>query len=379
MIASRGITLLFTLFLAALTGCAATLPTSPLPDGFAVKTFTKVDTGEPFAVNRAGVFAAVVEGNLQIIEPSGAPGRSIAPAPATELRFSPDGTRLAAVFATSNQSLLRIFDLQGKSLSEALLSGRVTSIAWRSDKELLATSLTIKKFSFGSELVSVLYRWDTVAPPLAIPLSDVTVRPNVAKLPEKELLRTLSMALSPYGDEIAYSALKDPPLFSSYLRIAVRHLDTGAEREVAETSIGSGGPVYMPDGESVLAGDAQALTHQLSLAEGKEINAWPTAGDRITLSPSGSYLLLDGSLYQGGREIASFPKESIGVFLTGGSGLALSARGFLFLVSGFQDPKPAGLSGDLVRTLELRRLHMLHLITDQEFKARLKKVSGREK
>jgi hypothetical protein len=379
MIASRGIALLLSLSLATLTGCAATLPTSPLPDGFAVRTFMKVDKGEPFAVTRAGHVAAVSAGTLQLFDPAGGPGRSIAPAPATDLSFAPDGTRLAAVFATTDRSLLRIFDLQGKLLGETLISGRVTSLAWRSDKELLAASLTIKKFSFGSELVSVLYRWDTVAPPLAIPLSDVTVRPTLAKLPEKQLLRTLTMALSPYGDEIAYSALKDPPLFTPYLRIAVRHLDTGAERDVAETSIGSGGPLYMPDGESILAGDAQALTHQLSLSEGREMNAWPTAGDRIALSPSGSYLLLDGNLYQDGREIASFPKESIGVFLQDGSRLALSARGALFLVSGLQDPKPAGLPRDLERTLELRRLHMLRLITDQEYKARLKKVSGREK
>jgi len=379
MIASRGFALLLSLFLATLTGCAATLPTSPLPDGFAVKTFTKVDSGKPFAVNRTGVFAAVVEGSVQVIDPAGGPGRVIAPAPATGFNFSPDGTRLAALFATADQSLLRIFDLQGKLLGETLISGRVTSLAWRSDKELLATALTIKKFSFGSEFTSVLYRWDTVTPPLATPLSDVTVRPFVAKLPEAELSRSLTMALSPYGDEISYSALKDPPLYTPYLRIAVRHLETGAERTVAETGIGSGGPVYMPDGESVLTGDTRALTHQWSLAEGREMNAWPTAGNRIALSPSGSYLLLEGSLYQGGREIASFPKESIGVFLPDGSGLALSARGFLFLVSGLQDPKPAGLSGDLERTLELRRLHMLGLITDKEFKARLKKVPGREK
>jgi hypothetical protein len=379
MIASRGTVLLLSLFLATLTGCAATLPTMPLPDGYAVKTFVKVDMGKPFAVNRAGVFAAIVDGSVQIIESAGGPGRVIAPAPATELVFAPDGTRLAALFATADRSLLRIFDLQGKLLGETLISGRVTSIAWRSDKELLASALTIKKFSFGSEFISVLHRWDTVTPPLATPLSDVTVRPFVAKLPEADLLRSLSMALSPYGDEIAYSALKDPPLYTPYLRIAVRHLETGAERTMAETGIGSGGPIFMPDGESLLTGDARALTHQLSLADGREMNAWPTAGNRMVLSPSGSYLLLDGSLYQGGREIATFPKESIGVFLPDGSGIALSARGFLFMISGLQDPKPAGLSGDLERTLELRRLHMLGLITDKEFKSRLKKVSGREK
>ena len=379
MIGFRGSALLLSLSLCALAGCMPTLAGSPLPDGFAVRTLAKVDAGGPLALSRTGNIATVAQGSLQVFSASGGPGRSIAAAPATDLRFSPGGERLAASFATSSRTLLRIFDLRGNILAEALIPGKVTSLAWRSEKELLASALEIKKFSFGSELVGSLYRWDTVHPPLASPLSDVTVRPRVASLPEETLFRSLTMALSPYGDEIAYSSMKDPPVYNPYLRIAVRHLESGAERGVAEVGIGSGGALYTPDGESLLTGDTQALTHRLSLPDGKETDAWPTPGDRLALSPSGSYLLLDGRLYRGGREIVSFPRESTGVFLPDGSGLAISAEGALFLVDGLQDPQAPALPGELKRVLELRRLRMLGLITDQEFKARMKKVSGREK
>ena len=371
-------TALLALFLGTLTGCStiANLRSSPLPDGYAIGNFAKVDAGHPFAINRTGTVAAIVEGTLQLIPHSGAPGLSIAPAPATALSFSPDDTRLAAVFATPAQSVLQLFDLQGKLAAEAIVPGKVTSIAWRSGNELLATALAIKKFSFGSELTATLYRWDTVAPPVATLLNDVTVRPGVAKLPDAILFGSLTMALSPYGDEIAYSALKDPPVFTPYLRTVVRHLESGAEREVAETGLGSGGSLYAPDGESLVTGDAGGLTRRISVPNGKEIDAWSASGDRIAISPSGSYLLLDGRLFWGGREVTSFPREAIGAFLPDGSGLAISNGGMLFLVAGLRDSPPPARPSDLKRILELRRLRMLGLITDKEFKARKAKVSA---
>lgn len=376
MIGLRSIALLLPLFLCTLAGCATTLPSSPLPDGYAIKSFAKLDDGTPFAVNRTGVAAAVAEGSLRYLDPAGGPGRSLAPAPATGLSFSPDGKRLAAAFASISQSVLDLYDLQGAPLAQAIVPGRVTSIAWRSDRELLATAVMLRKFSFGTELVSVLYSWDTIAPPVATTLSDVTVRPNVAKLPEATLFRSLSMALSPYGDEIAYSVLKDPPLFNPYLRVAVRHLASGAERQVAEIGLGSGCPAYTVDGESLLVGESHALTRRMSLPDGRETGAWPEAGNSISVSPSGSYLLLDNRLYHGDREILSFPKESTGSFLPDGTGLALSYQGTLFLVTGLNDSPPPGPQANLERLLELRRLRIEGLITDQEFKARRKKLTA---
>ena len=372
----RFFTALLSLLLCTFTGCAAALQNSPLPEGFALRHIAKVDARAPFAVNRTGAVAAMAEGALQIIDISSATSRSIAPAPATDLCFSPGGERLAAAFAANNRSLLQLFDLQGKVLAEAVIPGRVTSIAWRSEKELLATALEMKKYSFGSGMTALLYRWDGTAPAVATTLSNLTVRPFVAKLPEETLFGTLSMAVSPYGDEIAYSSLKDPPLFAPYLRIAVRHIDTGAEREVAQRPIGSGGPLCAPDGESLLVGEMRGLSRWLSLPDGREIEAWPAPGDHAAFSPSGSSVFLDGHLYQGGRDMAWLP-EARGAFLPDGSGLVISQVGTLSLVSGLNDPLRPGSAVDLMRMLELRRLRALGLITDKEFKTQKEKVPTR--
>jgi len=367
---------LLALLLGALTGCTATLQTSVLPEGYAVRNLAKVDAGTPFALNGTGSVAAVTEGITRVTPLSGALGQSLAPAPATSLNFSPGGERLAAAFAASNQSVLNLFDLRGKLLAEAIIPGRVTSIVWRSEKELLVTALLVRRYSFGSELIGSLYRWDGAAPPVATILSDETVRPMVAKLPDEVLIGSLCMALSPYGDEIAYSALKDPPLFTPYLRTVVMHLASGATRQVAETGLSSGGPLYAADGESLLVGDAGSLTRRMSLPDGKEIYAWPAPGDHKALSPSGAYLLLDNHLYQEGRDIASFPKDATGAFLPDGSGMVISSGGTLFLVTGLNDGRPPALPKDLERLLELRRLRMKGLITAQEFKARRAKASA---
>jgi WD40 repeat protein len=372
----RFIAATLSLFLCPLAGCTAALQNSKLPEGFAIRSIARVDAGAPFAVNRTGAVAAMAGGALQVIDLSGGTGRRIAPAPATDLCFSPKGERLAAAFATNDKSLLRLFDLQGKVLAEAIITGRVTSIGWRSEKELLATVLVMRRYSFGSELTGLLYRWNGEAPPAATPLSSVTARPQIAQLPEATLFGSLSMALSPYGDEIAYSTLKDPPLFTPYLRIAVRHIDTGAEREVAQSPIGSGGLLYAPDGESLLVGETRGLSRRLSLPDGREIYAWPASGDQTALSPSGSYAFMDGRLYQGGREITWLP-EARGAFLPDGSGLVISQDRTLSLITGLNDRQPPGLQGNLERILELRRLRMLGLITDKEFKARKKSISAR--
>jgi hypothetical protein len=370
----RCIALLLVLSLGTLSGCAARLTSSPLPEGFSIKNLAPLDAGAPFAVNGTGGVAVVAEGVLLLADPAGGPGRVLAPAPATDLSFSPDGKLLAASFATPTQSLLQLFDLQGNSVAQALVPGRVTSLAWRSEKELLAASLAIKRFSFGSELASYLNHWDLVAAPAVTPLGSVTIRPTLAKLPDATLYKSLGMTLSPYGDEIAYSAIKDPPLFTSYQRIAVRNLDSGAEREVAEVGIGSGAPCYTPDGASLLVGSERSLTRRLALFDGKEIDGWPSPGDRLALSPSGSYLFLDGRVYQGGRELISFPTDSKGAFLPDGSGIAIGHGGGLFLVSGLQAAPRPRLPELSEQLLEQRRLHLLGVITDAEFKKAQKKA-----
>ena len=356
---------LLPLMVGALSGCARLMPGSPLPAGFSIRELAKADDGSPFAASRSGGFATVAKGELQVIDAAGV-GREIAEIGASALCYSPSGERLAAAVPEGDGSRLRLFDRQGTLAGAATVAGRVTSLVWRSESQLLAATLDIGPVASGSRLRSRLYLWNGSTAPSATTLSEVTV-PG-AELPQKTLSRTLSLALSPYGDEIAYSSLKNRPLFSPYQGITVRHLESGAEHEVGRTSVGSGGPIYMPDGESLLVGDSGALTRRLSIPDGREMDAWPSPGSYPAISPSGSYLFLDGGLYENGRSVLSFPSRARGLFLPDGSGLLLSYGGKLYLVSGLKEPPAPKPPADPERLLRLRRLRSLGLISEREYK-----------
>lgn len=366
----RGFRLLFTTFALlsfGLTGCSTLMQGAPLPEGFAVKDIAKADAGAPFAVSRTGAVAAVSKGAVQITEAG--VSRKIAEGAATDLSFSPSGEKLAVVLPTGKKSVLRLFDRQGKSVAETAIPMTVTGVAWKSDEALVATAVALKKYSFGSHLTTFVYQWDGVSDPASARMSEVTIRPNLANLPEEQLFGNFNMALSPYGDEIAYSSLKDPPLFTPYQRVAIRHLESGSERDVAVTGLGSGGPVFLPDGESILVGNAHGMTRKIAVPEPKEIGAWPSPGKYPAISPSGSYVFLDGRLYQGDKTVIQFPTKSRAQFLPDGSGLAVSHDGKLYMVTGLNDPATSPLPADSGKLLQLRRLRSMGLITDQEFRA----------
>jgi hypothetical protein len=365
-----------TLLCCGLAGCATVMQTSKLPDGVTLREVAKVDPGRPFAVSRDGSIAAVSEKAIALIDPAGAV-RKIAGGAPNALVYSPSGEKLAAALPAQKGTLLRILDRHGKVLAEATLAEPVTALAWRSEGELLATGLSIKRFSFGSDLAAHLYAWDGTSAPVATRIDSTTVRPKVGQLPEETLLRTLQLAVSPYGDEIAYTVLSDPPMFVPYLKIFTRHLDTGIQHQVEKTSMGSGAPLYGADGDSLIVGDSHALTRKLALPDGRETDAWPAAGNNAALSPSGAYLLLDGRLFQDGREIVSFPAQARGVFVPDGSGLVVSYEDKIYLVSGVADePRPLR-PGDRERLLELRRFRAQGLISETEYRAEKGKGTAR--
>lgn len=349
-----------------LAGCATTLKGARVPEGFRITRIAASDPAAPFAVSPSGAVAFVSAGRIEIRDRSGNV-IAIPDAPAGALCFSPAGDRLAAGFPSAGETTLRLYDAAGKPVAETRVPGRITSLIWRSERELLAGALTVKKYSFGSDLKSWLYRWDGGTAPVATLLTGVTLRPKVAAMPEALLYNQLLIAVSPYGDEIAYSALKDPPVFTPYLKVSTRNLETGGETEVAKTTLGAGRVAYTPDGEALLVGDDKE-TGRVSLRDGKTVARWPSSGRSLAVSPSGAHTFLDAQLYQGDRVSATFPAGTRGVFLPDGSGLALSHQGTLYLVSGLKDAPAPPLPFDLDRLLELRRLKSQGLITESEYR-----------
>lgn len=370
--------LLLSLMLFSLTGCVSLGKLSQVPPELQVKEVAKTDAAAPFAVGRDGKIATVFEKGIVMISPDGKVYKVAAGTP-TILAFSPNGNMFVAVLPAAKGTTMRIFTLDGNVLAEATVPERVTAASWRGNTHVDATGLNIRRFSFGTLLTSYFYDWDNSGAPVTTTLSSVTIRPQLAKLPDALLLNTLNMAVSPYGDEIAYSVLKDPPMFTPYQAIITRHIESGAEQEVTKTSIGSGGPIYAPDGDTLLVGDSHAVTRRVTIPDGREVNGWPAQGSYPAVSPSGVYLFLDGRLYRDGESYASFPRESRGEFLADGSGLVIAYEKKLYLVSGLNDKGAPAKPANLAKLLELRKLRSQGLITEKEYRAQRDKLKGQRK
>jgi len=362
--------LLLPLALCALAGCAApNRAATPLPEGFSVKELALVDDGTPLAAARTGELAATYKGAIETITEKGIEWE-MPEAPAFMLSFSPSGDRLAAALHAESRTTLRIIDRSGSPIAVTSIPGRVSAMTWRSDTELLLTAITVTRPAAGPQLAAQLYLWNGSTPPTATMLAEAAVPTELAQVPEAALAATVSLAVSPYGDEIAYSSPKCHPAYAPCQTITIRHLETGRERVIGRTALGSGGPLYTPDGESLIVGEQHALTRRLSIPDGREMYAWPAAGSHPAISPAGSYLLLDGRLYQTGKALASFPSDTLGTFLPDGSGLAITYDGKLYLLSGLKEPALKASPLALDRLLKLRRLRSLGLISEKEYRGR---------
>ncbi|WP_136514631.1 hypothetical protein [Geomonas edaphica] len=363
--------LLLVIAMGSFTGCATTMP-AQLPEGFRVQALVHCDAGSPFDASAKGAVACVNRDSIRLSDLHGEE-KAAAGSAAKLLCFSPSGDRLAVAIAPGESTVLRILDSAGNNVAETRVDGRVTSLVWRSEKELLAGALVVKKFSFGTQMASRLYRWDGAGKPEITLLGDVTLRPKVARLPEALLYNQMIVALSPYRDEIAYTTVKDPPLFNPYLKVNVQNLSTGTGGSIAEAPLGAGKVVYAPNGESLVLGGLPG--RRISLPTGKEVETWNASGAAPALSPSGAYLLLGGHLFHKNKEIATFPPNAAGIFLPDGTGVLIMYKERLYLVSGLKDEQPTPLAGDLERTLKLRALRSKGLITDAEYREQLKKES----
>jgi hypothetical protein len=361
---------IFILVLTCLSGCARLPVVGTLPAGVVVTRLTRVDPMSPFAWNPAGTKIALVSGTLQIYDPASDSSRPLGPAPST-LDWAFDGEHLAAAFPQGEDTTLRILNMDGEVLSEAGSSGHVTKLVWRSADELLIAAITAEKFSFGANIKGILYRWSGIGKPAATILSETTVRPFIAKWPVKSLDHTLTIALSPLGDEIVFSRLIDPPAFSPSLKIVLRHLESGAEKEAAKVGVASAGAVYSADGERILYGDGITASHWRDPWGERELATFPSPGRAaIALSPANRYALIDGRLYRDGSEVVVFPATCEGAFAPGGGRLLIRYDGNLYLVSGLHEaPLDSALPVDRGRLLTLRKLRSEGLISASDYQA----------
>lgn len=357
-----------------LAGCSP-LATVDLPPDLRLARLTTVASGAPFAPHPLGERLAVGGDDLTVFEPATGASISLDDRPPLALAWSPDGRLLAAAFARGAESLLRLFD-GSVAVGEAPVAGRVSDLAWLSGGSLLAATTTLKNFAFGSDFRTTLYRWDGASAPHPVAVHNVTVKPLTRQRWGALLQSAIRLDSAPQGDALVYTRLHDPPAFPPYLKIVLRHLDSGAERVLADVSLPSGGGVHA-GGDQVVYGDGHGVTRRIDPWSGQKLQSWSTPGHTVVASAGGRHLLLDGRLYTDGTEIAAFPAGSEGHFAADGR-LFLRMDDHIYRLAGLEDDTPAPLEPAVSkRLLDLRRWRSEGLITHEEFLQQQEKMEGR--
>lgn len=300
-----------------------------------------LDAAQLFAVAPGGKQVAYSRGGVRVVSLPSGESRLISSERPLALAWSPDGGKLAAAFVRGNGSVITVFGGDGAPVAETAATGTVGAIFWTAPDDLLAIALELNHHSFGTSCREVLLRGNPAASLQRTVLHDTTLRPKTARAGDAErLLRAISAGLSPLGDELLYGRIQDPPLFEAHLKIMVRNLAGGTDREIGKTSLGSAAPRFSVDGEELyLANETGGVD---------VVDAWNGVKKRDTafavvpvVSPDGRYLLAGGRLMRDGSEVAQLPFRTDGRFSDDGRHLLAVNDGTLFLVSGFE---PAGVS-----------------------------------
>lgn len=350
-------------------GCTAiTTIDPPLPPDLSMVTVAeKLLPQSPISVSPDGSLLALVRRDglfLRSLENGGE--KKLSAEHPVALSFNPDGNEVAAAFLVADGSrLLRFATSNGEVLGEISFSGRCEALLSRQG-EWLAFVTTIQSFGFGGNLRSRLLRWDGVQTPVEELLNDVTL--DRSTLADKDvLLATLRPQLAPYGDEILFLRLHDPPAFDPYIAVVLRHLETRSERLVAKLPKLSGAAIYLAAGELIAYGDG-VMVRIVEPWSDKEQQRLSSPGHQLAVSSSGEILWVDNTLLRrNGQIVTSFaPSAQPVAFLTDGR-LLLRDEKRLLLLSGLPagSAEPPAPASD--RLLLLRKWRAEGLIDVREY------------
>ena len=99
------------------------------------------------------------------------------------------------------------------------------------------------------------------------------------------------------------------------------HLETGSEREVAKAEL-TLGEMFLLDEDMILFSDGINKVNLLDPWTGKKVKQFQEAGNKLSVSKEGQYVLVDGKLFDKNKQIATFSPTVDGIF---------SKKGHLFL------------------------------------------------
>lgn len=352
-----------------LVSCTGLPISGSLPPGCRITLLSRIQAGAPFEPDPAGRQVALARKGLTLLEVATGNGVMLSPDNPQVLTWAPDGRRLAAAFRNVRGSEVRIYATVGTILGTIIVDGNVSALVWRDEHEVLVAAMEVKVFSFGSNFVQALYRWNNGKPPVRIELRNSTFRPKTKQAGGPELSGLFTLSLSPYGDAIVYSGLHDPPAFSPYICYVLRNLATGSEREIATASLNSGGVIFAGGDDHVLYGDGESETVLRAPWQERNLLAFSGPGHSLAASGGGNVLLIDGRLFQYGRLLLTFPPDTSGSFNSDGRLLFLRRGEDLFLMTGLPLDPPPTIPADIRdRFLTLRQWRSDGLIKPADFK-----------
>lgn len=324
------------LLILLLSGCVRLPIAGPDAARITATAVSQLDAEALFAADPGGKQVAFSQDGVAIAPLPVGEAHCISSERPLALVWSPDGTRLAVAFARGTASRIIVFGADGIPAVETTAAGRVGTLFWPASDTLLAVALELEHYRFGISCREVLLRWNLSGNPARTVLHETTLRSFAGRTwREDAMLRAVSPALSPQGDELVYGRIQDPPAFDTYLKMMVRNLSSGDEREVAKSVFPDGGARFSADGDELFLRTESGRINRIDAWNGAEKQSVPFSGRLPVVSPDGHHLLVEGRLLDDGREVALFPPRATGNFLDDGR-LLLVDNGTLFLVSGFE-------------------------------------------
>lgn len=367
--------LFFAFLTLALVGCAQPMAKLlPLPNGLSLQEISPLKPTTPVAVSRDGAQIAVGHKGLRVrslVDGSEIVIKGVIP---TALAFSPDGTRLAAAFTRGAESELIIFHSgTGVALNRVNASGQIRSLLWRTEG-ILAVADLVQSYKFGSNFQNYLYLWDTIGPLRREKIHDVTLDPITLKTWGEQIATIPAPHLSPWGDEILLARLIDPPAFDPYLKLVIRHLETGEERQVVSgLPLDGGAADYLAAGDRIIHWSS---TGALSVDPWQEEagERFSSPGRTIATSPGGEILWLDGKILRQESELLQLPHDARPVVVLADGRLFFRWQDRLWQLSGLpvEGSTPALDTQQRDRVLRLRKLRAQGLITPEEYLEQMK-------
>lgn len=298
------------------SGCIAGEPPSSLNERPLVR-FAYLDAKGIFATDHAGRRIAIADKGLVLTDAEGKGGVRLDTISPLALSWDPDGSALAAAFATdAGTTRIAVYQADGALKFERELAVTFNRLNWSRRGDLLVVGHVLKVYSFGGNLRMMLYHFDGGDIDETL-LADTTIKPATVKRYASHLAELLPVAFSADGDEVIYARLHDPPEFPAFLQLVYRNWQAEGTRLLQRLPVTPGLLAWGSDDAcvTVRSRDGSVVTTPVWPGGGGEVTEQLPAGAstgirRMQIFGDGSYLLAAGGRLYRGEGLAK-PERSV--------------------------------------------------------------------